>query len=82
MIVIQLKGLTTADAEKAICRVWHVLEQHDIESPEIDTSQDGEDRVAVRIKFQRQRDADVVEAALLGWCSVAHLVPMGRRKLV
>ena len=72
MTVIQLKRMTASEAEKVIARIWYVLEQRDIESPRIDTRGDGEGRIAIRITFEAQGDADAVLAAL--W-SVVDQVP-------
>lgn len=80
MTVIQLEGLTATDAEKAIARIWYVLEQRDIESPRIDTRRDGDNRIAVRMAFQTQRDADAALGALQGLWPVVAQVPAGRLK--
>lgn len=80
METIQLHVLTPDHAEKLIARIWYVLEQHDIASPHIDTRQNGNNRIAVRITFQTQRDADTISAALQGMWSVAAEAPGTRRK--
>ncbi len=64
MALIQLKGLTETDAENVLAHIWYLLEQCDIESPWFDTRPDGENRVALRVTFRTQRDADAVVAAL------------------
>ncbi len=81
MAAIQLKGLTPNIAEKVIARVWHVLEQHDIDSPRIDTRPAGGDCIAVQFTFQTQRDADTVARALEGLWSVVAQAPRGGRQL-
>jgi hypothetical protein len=80
MAIIQLRGLSPIDAERAIARIWYVLEQRDIESPRIEICRDSGDRIDIRIAFVAQRDADItLEALKRSWSLVAQ-VPAGTQK--
>ena len=70
MATIQLKGLRAIDAEKAIARVWYVLEQRGIASPRIEACRDSGDRININIAFGAQRDADITLRALTEALSV------------
>ena len=74
MTIIRLKGLSPTDAEKAIARIWYVLEQRGIESPRIETCRDNGGRVDIRMAFAEQRDADItLEALKRSWLLVAQV---------
>ena len=78
MAVIQLRGLTATDAERAIARIWCVLEQRDIESPRVEARRDRGDRVNIRITFSSSRDANAVLAELRGLWAIMASLPGGR----
>jgi hypothetical protein len=64
MAVVQMDGLTPDNAERVIAYTWHALVKKGIASPQIDTRRDGQNRIAIRLTFETNRDADAVSAAL------------------
>lgn len=64
MSVIELKGLSTAEAEITVARIWRVLEKHDLASPLVATESHANDDVSILLTFRSQDDAKLVAETL------------------
>lgn len=80
MATLQLRGLLAIDAEKAVARVWYLVEQSGIVSPRIEVCENAGDRININIAFAAQRDADITLRALEGSWSVVAMASAGAQK--
>lgn len=62
MLVLRLQRLLPCEAEKAICRIWRVLEAHSIATPKVKAT--GQDRLTIELTFDSTADPTSVAAAL------------------
>jgi hypothetical protein len=66
MPTVQIGEFALEEAEVAIARVWLLVEADDLSSPQLLVQHRKNGHAKISLRFERQEDADILEAALQG----------------
>lgn len=67
MVVIELNGLSTSEAEEALVEIWSCLEEYVIPSPRIAFAFRADNDVGMEISIEEPLWAEIVTARLSRW---------------